>query len=363
MDNKRDSIPLTVYRRESGLAATKKTYKPSTKRQSELKVAEFGKMAKGKLTTQWFDIDATATKLQASFSDEFATLSKRYSNITGISRGIANLIADLKRSVQQMVFSNMRDSALAFQSVPFSFSTTGDSSKTSFVVTGSPVASISTGEALTVTVDGTAIHEYEVSSTGAMFYVVDGANGKILFVDANGDPSAPGAVTVAVSGKKATNEVRFSLSGGSTTPWEKWLNTLLFDVQNQAAFHRQTRGYKPDFILASEVTSNYLTQAEAYTPLAKRAGFEAGDVRGEGNYGRTANLPHFGSDVWDDPYILISQRDSTIFRIFEPLVLKGPYPVRDGDGALLGGDEYYVYQEDALKTPLLEKSSLVTVVA
>jgi len=362
MENKRDSVPITVYRREGGLETTRKTYKPSKARISELKTGEFGKMAKGKLTTAWHDIDATATKLQASFSDEFATLSKRHSNITGVSRGIANLIADLKRSLQQMVFNNMRNSALAYNSTAFSFSGVGNGVLTSFTVSSG--ASISLGEALSVKVDGVDINEYEVSSTGSMFYVVDGPNGKILFVDESGDPKAPvDTKTVVVTGKKSTNEVRFSLGAGGAVAWEKYMNQLLFKVQNQVASHRQTRGYKPDFILTSEVTSNYLTQAEAYTPLAARAGFDAGSVKGEGNYGRTANLPHFGSDVWDDAYILISQRDATIFRIFEPLSLKGPYPVRDGDGSLLGGDEYYIYQEDALKTPLLEKMSLVTVVA
>jgi len=37
--------------------------------------------------TQWFDIDATSSKLSAVFSDEFATLSKRTPNITGVRSG------------------------------------------------------------------------------------------------------------------------------------------------------------------------------------------------------------------------------------------------------------------------------------
>jgi hypothetical protein len=363
MQSKRDSIPITRYRREGGLAATQKTYKPSKARVNALKAGEFGKMASGKLITEWFDIDATASKLQAAFSDEFATLSKRNANITGVSTGIANLIADLKRSIQQMVFANMRDSALAYQSVPFTYNGTGNGTTTEFQVVTN--ASISTGEPLTVTVAGNMVGEFEVSPTSgaAFFYVVDGPRGKILFVDAFGNPTAPAnGAAIVVQGMKATNEIRFSLSGApSGMPWEKWMNQLLFKVSDTAAAHRQSRGYKPEFILASEVTSNYLTQAEAYGLQNARRGFDAGSVVGEGNYGRTANLPHFGSDVWDDEYILISQKDATIFRIFEPLVLKGPYPTRNDDGSLSGGEEYYVYQEDALRTPLPEKLSLVTV--
>ncbi|MFH0989844.1 MAG: hypothetical protein V1799_07500 [bacterium] len=362
MTAKRDQIPITRYRREGGLTTTQFTNKASKKRQSELKVAEFGKIPKGKLTTEWFNIDATPTKLAASFSDEFMTLSKRYSNITGVSQGIANLIADLKRSLQQMVFTEMRNAALAYGSVAFTYNGVGNGTATVF--TASSGASISPGETLTVTVDAVAINEFEVSTSGTMFYILDAQNGKVAFVDADGAPSAPANTkAVVVGGKKATNETRFSLTPAEGVAWEKHMNKLLFAVSNTAAAHRQTRGYKPDFMLASEVTSNYLTQAEAYASSLNRSGMEAGSVKGEGNYGRSANLPHFGSDVWDDSFILISKRDSTIFRIFEPLAMKGPYPVRDGDGALIGGEEYYLYQEDALKTPLPEKSSLITVVA
>jgi hypothetical protein len=361
MEAKRDQVPITRYRREGGLAGTQKTYKPSKRRIADIKVGEFEAMQKGKLVTEWFPIDATASKLSASFSDEFITLSKRYPNITGVGQGIANLIADLKRSLQQMVFTDMKNAALARNSVAFTYNGVGDGAKTEFAAVAD--ASISTGEALIVTVDGAAIHEFEVSSTGDMFYVVDGPNGKILFVDADGAPSAPPAKAVVVSGKKATNETRFSLSGQGTMEWEKYMNKLLFAVTNAAAAHRQERGYKPEFLLASEVTSNYMTQAQAYQALGARKNFSAAAVQGEGNYGFTGGLPHFGSDVWEDAYILLSQKDATIFRIFEPMILKGPYPTRDTNGQLIGGDEYYIYQEDSLKTPIADKLSLVTVVA
>jgi len=360
MENKRDQVPITRYRREAGNAGTKKTYKPSKARQSEIKVGELKAIPKGKLTTEWFDIDATASKLQASFSDEFATLSKRTPNITGISRGIANLIGDMRRSLQQMVMADMRNTALAFGSVAFTYNGVGNGATSQFTVCSG--ASISSGEPITVTVDGVSINEYEVSVTGTTFYVLSGPEGKILFVDADGAPqNIADTKAIVVSGKKATNEVRFSLTAATGYKWGEWMNKLLFSISNQAAYHRETRGYKPEFVLASEVTANYMTQADAYASSQARSGFSASSVVGEGNYGRTANLPTFGSDVFDDQYILLSQKDATIFRIYEPMSLKGPYPVRGADGALLGGDEYYIYQEDALESPIGDKMSLVTV--
>jgi ribosomal protein L13 len=202
-------------------------------------------------------------------------------------------------------------------------------------------------------------------TTGNMFYVLDGPNATITFVDINGSVVVvPNATPIVVSGNKATNETRFDLTAcPAGTKWEEYLNGLLFAVTNKNALQRQQRGYKPEFLLASEVTSNYMTQAKAYEAMGQRKSFQTPTAVGEGNYGFTGGLPHFGSDVFDDAYILLSQKDATIFRIFEPLVLKGPYPVRSTTGQLIGGDEYYIYQEDSLSSPINEKMSLVTVLS
>lgn len=360
MAAKRDQIPITRYTREGGPVGTQRTYKPSKARINELKVGEFQPMAKGKLKTEWFPIDATPSKLQAAFSDEFATLSRRFLNITGVAKGIANLISDLRRSLQQMVFQDMRNSALAYQSVAFAYNAVGNGATSIYTVTSN--ASISPADDFTVTVDAVAINEYEVSTTGAFFYVMDVAAGKIQFVDPDGSAhNVTNAHAIVVTGKHATNENRFSLTPPAGVEWEKHMNKLLFLVTNVAASHRQIRGYKPDMILASEVTSNYMTQAQAYEAFGNRDNFKAPVVASEGNYGRTGSLSHWGSDVWDNEFVLLTQRDATIFRIFEPLILKGPFPTRTTQGALSGGEEYYVYQEDSLKTPLLEKLSLITV--
>ncbi len=360
MAAKRDQIPITRYTREGGLIGTQRTYKPSKARINELKVGEFQPMAKGKLKTEWFPIDATPSKLQAAFSDEFATLSRRFLNITGVAKGIANLINDLRRSLQQMVFQDMRNSALAYQSVAFAYNAVGNGATSIFAVTNN--ASISPADDFSVTVDGVPINEYEVSTSGSFFYVMDVAAGKIQFVNPDGSAyNVTNAHAIVVTGKQATNENRFSLTPPTGVDWEKHMNKLLFLVTNVAASHRQIRGYKPDMILASEVTSNYMTQAQAYEALGNRENFKAPVVASEGNYGRTGSLSHWGSDVWENEFVLLTQRDATIFRIFEPLILKGPFPTRTTQGQLSGGEEYYVYQEDSLKTPLLEKLSLITV--
>jgi len=80
----------------------------------------------------------------------------------------------------------------------------------------------------------------------------------------------------------------------------------------------------------------------------------------EGNAGVTAGLPHWTSKSFPDSFVLAGDTKGLVFRQYEPLNLKGPYQPRDGNGALLGGEEYYTYQEDSMIVPIWDKFSVVT---
>jgi len=69
-----------------------------------------------------------------------------------------------------------------------------------------------------------------------------------------------------------------------------------------------TTRYKPEFLLASEVTSNYMTQAKAYEAMGQRKVSRHRQPLVKEIIGFTGGLPHFGSDVFDDAYILLSQK-------------------------------------------------------
>lgn len=361
MDNDRDTIPITVWRRETGTA---KSYKPTLLQIAALKPGELQPMARGKLITEWYPIDAAARKLETVLSEEFITRAKRKPNITGVAMALTNLVEDIRRVLQQEVFLNMLSAAMEFQAQTLSYSGTGDGSATEFTVCSNQSISMGTSLVVKVNNQNCGLYGYDSSTENAqgLYYIPQYAYGKISFVDSNGDPLAPtNGHAISVTGKKVTNEKRFDLAGAGTIEWQQYLNGLLFAIEDQVAAHAQERGYEPNMILSSLVSGNYVHQAKAYTPLGNMKGYDHKMPMAEGNFGVTAGLPHWASKVFPNEFIVITDDKATIFRQYEPLHLVGPVEARDENGRLIAGKEYYAYQEDALTTPIKDKLSLVTV--
>lgn len=379
MENDRDSIPITRWRRESD---NSKTYQPSVRNRAELRVPEMTAMPKAKLITEFFNIEASARKLQATMSDEFITRAKRRPDITGVAMSAQNLVADMRRSLQQDIFWEMIRAALSNGAVTFSSTQTGNSILTVFQVTsatnqaGDPITidledaqSIVPGS-LSVEINSITVPEYGTQTTGggpgaAYFFIADFAAGTVAFVNAAGVAFAPGAFAVDVTGRKASGSTagtRFDMTAPTSPAVTQpdWMDRLLFSIQNLSAAMSENTGFSPDLLLANRTNSTFMTQARTYEKQAARRAYAGDGPIIDGNFGRTADLSHFASRVFPSNFALIALQEATSYRVFEPLSLQGPEQARDTNGNLIGGKEWFASQEDSVAVPLSEKLGIIT---
>ena len=382
MENDRDSVPITRWRREEA-GSTVASFRPSVLQRSNIKTGELASIPRGKLSTEFFNIDAEARKLQAVMSDEFLTRARRRPDVTGVAIAVKNLVDDIRRSIMQDIFFEQIRAGAAHGGSTFDVSDIdGDGTETVFQVIGTTPAnavSIVPNDSRTPLVvyvgttdsDRTVVPEFGTSTVGggpgnSFFYVVGHALSTVSFVDSTGAalPPASGTDNIRVTGTQADAEVRFDLTLPSITQ-EQHMNSLLFEVANQRA--AMSSGgisnvgyYDADMVLASVVTSELMKQAAAYQTDGRRNGYAADAFIPEGNYGRTAGLAHWGSKSMVDDFIVIGDSNGVLFRQYEPTNLRGPIEARDSSGNLVGGKEWYAYQEDSIATPLIEKFAIIT---
>jgi len=382
MDNHRDEVPITRWRRQEGSSLVG-SFRPSVLQRSNIKTGELQAIPQGKLTTEFFPIDSVARKLQATMSDEFLTRAKRRPDISGVAIAVDNLVKDVRRAIMQDIFFEHIRSGLAHGGTTFDVEANGTGSLTVFQVIGTTAAnavSIVPNDPLTPLVvevgttsgNRTAVPEFGTSTVGggtgnAFFYVVTHALSLISFVDVTGAALAPASGTdnVHFTGTQADAETRFDLTLPSGLTQEQHMQNLQFEIANKRASLSSggisTVGfYDADMLLASVVTSELLKQAKLYGNQDTRKGFSADAVITEGNYGISAGLGHWGSKVFPDDFIIVGDSNGVLFRQYEPMNLRGPIEARDSSGNLISGKEWYSYQEDSLATPLIEKFAALT---
>ena len=378
MDNDRDAVPITRWRRDDGAA----TFRPSVLQRFQAKAAELSPIKSGKLVTEFFNIDAESRKLAAVLSLEFITRSKRRTDITGTAMALQNLVKDIQRSILMDVFYEWIRAAAFHGAAQFTATKDGtgastyrmlgtNDADTTTIVPNDPRSPL-TVKLGTTSSNRTEVPEYGSTTQGggpsnAYFYTIEHSTSKITFVDANGAALATGSGTglIEVTGYKASKEKRFDLTLPGSTEQEQHMNRLLFAVSDQRASLSSggisTEGYyDATSVLASVVTSELMKQAKAYQADGRRNAYQADLGVNEGNYGYTAGLAHWGSKIFPDDFIVIGHRDGVVFRVYEPTHLRGPIEARNSSGQIIGGEEYYAYQEDAMDTPLVQKFSLVT---
>lgn len=388
MEGPRDTVPITRWRREPNSV---NTMKPSVSQRASLKVPELGAIPRGKLVTDFYNIDAVKRSLGATMSDEFMSRAKRRPDITGMAMAINNLIDDVRRGIQQDIFFEMIRAALMNGSSTFStaINTNGSSSVWQVTGTGAPLTTLDAAVAVSIVPDDPAHSPLVVKlgttsgnmtvvplfgtqtaggGTGSLyFYTVDYAAATISLVDSAGVAQVPnsGTANMLVTGRKADGEVRFNLNNDSGETTEKHMQRLLFAVQNQRA--KNSSGgissigfYDANIVVASVVTSELMKQADAYSAFYSRKGFSADAMIKEGNYGITAGLAHWGSKVFSDQFVVVGDNKGVLFKTFEPLNLRGPHPGHDANGQLNGSLEWYTYQEDCIATPIFEKFCAIT---
>jgi len=119
------------------------------------------------------------------------------------------------------------------------------------------------------------------------------------------------------------------------------------------------RYYEPTFILASVTNGDLLSNSEQFTAAGARPD---SDLNAAGYVGRAKGLPVFESTQFSDGYILVGNRELVMHRVFQPMVLKGPYPSYSSN-KLVASEQYYAEEFNGTDAPVPEKGSYVKLTA
>lgn len=117
------------------------------------------------------------------------------------------------------------------------------------------------------------------------------------------------------------------------------------------------RYYRPDFVLMSDAISDRLSNWDGF----KRDGFPNAMLSAAGFAGGVKGLPVFSTPTFPDTHVLVANREIVQHRVFQAMLLKGPFPSYD-NGKMVGADQYYVEEFNGTDTPVVEKAAYVKIV-
>lgn len=117
------------------------------------------------------------------------------------------------------------------------------------------------------------------------------------------------------------------------------------------------RFYEPTGILMSLTNSDRIGNWDGFTAAGQRPD---SDLQANGYVGRIKGLPAFASTEFSDSYVLVMNREIVMYRVFQPMTLKGPYPTYSTTN-LVAADQWYAEQYDGAVTPVANKASHVVV--
>lgn len=117
------------------------------------------------------------------------------------------------------------------------------------------------------------------------------------------------------------------------------------------------RFYEPTYILCSQTNADVLSNWDGFT----RLGFPNAVLNAAGFAGGVKGLPIFASTEFPDTKIVVGNNQLVMYRVYQPLQVRGPYQTYHTDGKLIAADQYYTEQFDATESPIAEKGSYVTI--
>lgn len=134
----------------------------------------------------------------------------------------------------------------------------------------------------------------------------------------------------------------------------KWIGVSRVKVEN--------RYWTPTGIGLSKANSDLLANWGA----PQGTGFFYGDradatLMGNGYMGRLKGIPVWATTEFTDQYVLVVNRELVMFRVLQPLTIKGPFPSYDTNGRLIAADQYYAEEYDGMVSPIQNKGSYVKV--
>lgn len=324
-------------------------------------------MAKGKLSLDFLHVAAEARKLGAEMTLEaMRRLQSGPLNYDILGRLVYHLAGDLRRDVSLRLHNEQIQSSDEYGAIRIT-AETPDINGGRTVITllrggasGSPNARVPvvrprktnywTQNGKQTITDNEIIVKLAGNPVSLTNAVINYESGTITFSSA----LAAGAVTVDYS--YATNIALFDLTVPNGQDVEKYYNQLIHLLGAQKALMgADPRFYPPNFMLMSETVSNEVSQAEMFAKLFERNG---SSLQPDGWLGKVKGIDAYShNEPWSgkDTRILLGQRMATKYGIGTNMTTKGPFPTRDTNGELTGGEELYIFMDDALISPVKQQ--------
>ncbi|HUV64045.1 MAG TPA: hypothetical protein VMW24_09110 [Sedimentisphaerales bacterium] len=122
------------------------------------------------------------------------------------------------------------------------------------------------------------------------------------------------------------------------------------------------RFYTPTYILMSVTNAEDLSNWKGF----KRDGFPNAILNAAGFAGGVKGLPIFASTEFPDTTVVVGNRELVMYRVFQPMIVRGPYPTYDVSGStskLVAADQYYTEEFNVTESPVEEKGAYLTITA
>jgi hypothetical protein len=119
------------------------------------------------------------------------------------------------------------------------------------------------------------------------------------------------------------------------------------------------RYYQPTGIVMSLTNADRLSNIDRFSVASSRPDTALDPA---GYVGRIKGLPVFTSTEFPDAYILVCNRQLVMHRIFQPLQLKGPFPVIDSSQRQVPAEEWYVEEFNGTAVPVPGKGATVKII-
>jgi hypothetical protein len=120
------------------------------------------------------------------------------------------------------------------------------------------------------------------------------------------------------------------------------------------------RFYPATWYLMSDTNAERLGHWKGFT----RLGFPTALLNQAGFAGGVNGIPVFYSTEFPDSLIIAGQQELVAHRVFQPMLIKGPYPTYDvsnGTSKLLGADQYYAEEFNTSVSPIPLKGAFVPI--
>lgn len=150
--------------------------------------------------------------------------------------------------------------------------------------------------------------------------------------------------------------VALSVPSNKTAAWDISLAVYLDLVKSigEAKVKVVNRFYNPTSLVMSATNSDYLSNWDGFT----RSGFTNAELNAAGFVGRVKGLNVWETPEMRDTFNLVLDRGILMHRIFQPMLIKGPFPTYS-NGKLVAAEQYYAEEYNASLAPIGGKGSVI----